>query len=58
MATTQMPAPLTAQFLKTPKRMLIGGNWVEAVSGKTFPVYNPATGEVLAHVAEGNAADI
>ena len=58
MATTQMPPPLTAQFLKTPKRMLIGSNWVEAVSGKIFPVYNPATGEVLAHVAEGDAADI
>ena len=59
MATTQMPAgPLTAQFLKTPKRMLIANNWVESVSGKTFEVYNPATGEVLAHVAEGDARDI
>ncbi len=59
MATTQMPAgPLTAHFLKTPKRMLIANNWVESVSGKTFEVYNPATGEVLAHVAEGDARDI
>jgi phenylacetaldehyde dehydrogenase len=31
---------------------------VEAVSGKTFETYNPATGEVLAHVAEGDRADI
>ncbi len=59
MATTQMPAgPLTAHFLKTPKRMLIDNNWVESVSGKTFEVYNPATGDILANVAEGDARDI
>jgi phenylacetaldehyde dehydrogenase len=38
--------------------MLINGKWVEAVSGKTFPTYNPATGEVLARVAEGDKEDI
>jgi phenylacetaldehyde dehydrogenase len=38
--------------------MLIGGQWVEARSGKTFETFNPATGEVLAHVAEGDRADI
>jgi aldehyde dehydrogenase (NAD+) len=35
------------------KRMLIGGKWLEAVSGKTFETRNPATGELLANVAEG-----
>jgi aldehyde dehydrogenase (NAD+) len=40
------------------KRMLIAGQWVDAASGKTFERRNPATGEVLAHVAEGDAADI
>src|SRR5271166_1985768 len=40
------------------KRMLIGGKWLEAASGKTFESRNPATGEILAHVAEGDAADI
>src|SRR5262245_54605636 len=40
------------------KRMLIDGKWVEAASGKTFESRNPATGELLAHVAEGDAADI
>ncbi len=59
MATTQMPAgPLTAHFLKAPKRMLIDNTWVESISGKTFDVYNPATGDVLATVAEGDARDI
>jgi len=38
--------------------MLIGGKFVEAASGKTFPTYNPATGEVLANVPEGDKADI
>ena len=31
---------------------------MEAASGKTFPTYNPATGEVLARVAEGDREDI
>jgi len=38
--------------------MLIGGEWVEAASGKTFDVFNPATGEVIAKVAEGDKEDI
>ncbi|MCC7371673.1 MAG: aldehyde dehydrogenase family protein [Chloroflexi bacterium] len=42
----------------TPKKMLIGGQWVDAASGKTFESVNPATGEVLATVAEGDAVDI
>ena len=31
---------------------------MEAASGKTFPTYNPATGEVLSRVAEGDKEDI
>jgi acyl-CoA reductase-like NAD-dependent aldehyde dehydrogenase len=38
--------------------MLIGGQWVDAASGKTFDTFNPATGEVLARVAAGDGADI
>ncbi|MDR3532478.1 MAG: aldehyde dehydrogenase family protein [Rhodopila sp.] len=41
-----------------PKRMLIGGKWLEAASGKTFETRNPATGEILAQVAEGDVEDI
>jgi len=61
MATVASPIELnsqTATFLKHPKKMLIGGAWVEAASGKTFDTFNPATGEVLARVAEGDQADI
>ncbi|MBI4694406.1 MAG: aldehyde dehydrogenase family protein [Gammaproteobacteria bacterium] len=46
------------QFLGKPRPMLIGDEWVAAQSGKTFPVYNPATGEVIAQVAEGDKADV
>ena len=41
-----------------PKRMLIGGRWVEALSGRTFDSVNPATGQVIAQLAEGGAEDI
>ncbi len=36
----------------------IDGQFVDAVSGKTFDSINPATGEVLAQVAECDAEDI
>ncbi len=45
-------------FLASPKKMLLNGQWVESASGKTFPVYNPATGEEMAQVAEGDKEDI
>lgn len=47
-----------SKYVAKPRKMLIGGKWVDAASGKTFPTYNPATGEVLAHVAEGDKEDI
>src|ERR1700720_4247735 len=50
--------PQVAEFIDQPRRMLINGRWVNAASGKTFPTYNPATGEVLAQVAEGDREDI
>jgi len=48
----------TLRFLASPHRQLIGGAWVDSASGATFPVYDPATGEEVAQVARGNAADI
>ncbi|KAI5679186.1 hypothetical protein M9H77_10136 [Catharanthus roseus] len=39
-------------------QLLINGQFVDAVSGKTFPTLDPRTGEVIAHVAEGDAEDI
>ena len=40
------------------KRLLIGGQWVDAVSGKTFETINPATEQPLCHVAEADSADV
>ncbi len=45
-------------FLAHPRKMLIGGKWQDAASGKTFPSFDPSTGEVLAEVAEGDKEDI
>jgi acyl-CoA reductase-like NAD-dependent aldehyde dehydrogenase len=50
---------LCNKFLtEQPKKMLIGGKWVPSESGKTFETHNPATGKVLATIAEGDAKDI
>src|SRR3546814_13510322 len=40
------------------KRLLIGGQWVEAASGETFTSINPATGQVIATIARGGTEDI
>src|SRR5258708_5199257 len=41
-----------------PKRLLVGGSWVEAASGEVLQTRNPATGEVIATIADGSAADV
>src|SRR5438105_14511217 len=38
--------------------LFIGGKWLDSVSGKTFPTINPATGETICQVAEGDKADV
>ena len=61
MATATQAVQLDSKvttFVGQKRKMLINGKWVEAASGKTFPTYNPATGEVLAMVAEGDREDI
>jgi phenylacetaldehyde dehydrogenase len=57
-AVTPQIHPQVADFIEKPRKMLINGNWVSSISGKTFPTYNPATGEILAQVAEGDRDDI
>jgi aldehyde dehydrogenase (NAD+) len=39
-------------------KLLIDGKWVDATSGKTFETINPATGDVIANVAEADKADV
>jgi phenylacetaldehyde dehydrogenase len=61
MATATQAVQLTdsvTRYVAKTRQMLINGKWVDAASGKTFPTYNPATGEVLANVAEGDKEDI
>jgi acyl-CoA reductase-like NAD-dependent aldehyde dehydrogenase len=53
MASTAIAAERLAE-----DRLFIGGEWVDAASGRTFDVRFPATGEVIAQVAEADAADV
>src|SRR5580700_2585285 len=59
---TSASAPVLDQnvssFVSKTQKILISGKWVEAVSGKTFPTYNPATGDTLSRVAEGDKEDV
>lgn len=63
--------PEVKRWLAQPRKNLINGKWVEAASGKTFDVINPATEEVIvrtelfttlttrkARVAEGGVEDV
>src|SRR3954453_24193812 len=59
MATaTASPKPKPARPKVADQQMLIGGELVNSVSGKTFETLNPANGEVMCRVAEGDKADI
>ncbi len=46
------------QIQVKPGKLFIGGKWVEAASGKTFPTTNPATAETITVLAEGNERDV
>src|SRR5215472_15261215 len=46
------------QFTASPRQLYINGQWTDAASGKTFETPNPATGDALARIAEGDAEDI
>ncbi len=39
-------------------RMYVDGEWIESSSGKTFPVYDPSTEEIIAEVPDSNAKDV
>jgi aldehyde dehydrogenase (NAD+) len=54
------PSPESTDHVRLAKRyeLFIGGRWVAPHSKTYFPTINPATEEVLAEVAEGDAADV
>ena len=51
-----MPAGVKAEVATY--KLFINGEWVESKSGKTFPVYDPSTEEVIAQVHDGNEEDV
>ena len=52
-------APITeAELLaKVPTKLYIGGTWQDGSTGKTIPVHDPATGKVLANIADASPQD-
>jgi acyl-CoA reductase-like NAD-dependent aldehyde dehydrogenase len=50
--------PSVEAFLDREQKLLIGGQWVPAVSGSTFPTLNPASGQPLTHCAAGGVEDV
>lgn len=50
--------PKVVDFLNTPVKLFINGEWKESSEGKTFKTENPATGEVLAVVHEATEKDV
>lgn len=51
------PSPAT-EFMARPQHLLIDGRRVPASSGRSFTSLNPATGQVIATIAEGGEADV
>ena len=50
--------PAARAFLSAPLKMQIGGQALDASSGKVLDVFNPATGAVIARVPAGTAEDV
>src|SRR6478735_402676 len=57
-AAAATPGESTVRFLSTPRRMLIGGEWRDAVAGARLDVRNPATGEVITTVPASGKDDV
>ncbi|MCO7176003.1 aldehyde dehydrogenase family protein [Sporolactobacillus kofuensis] len=58
MQKIKLDAKVEAFLNKSPKKLFIGGQFVESISGKSFKSINPATGEVLCEVYEAGEQDI
>ncbi|MBI4540054.1 MAG: aldehyde dehydrogenase family protein [Gemmatimonadetes bacterium] len=58
MLRTGAPVTVATAGIRIHDQHWIGGEWQAAASGESFDVRNPATGELLARVASGDAADV
>jgi phenylacetaldehyde dehydrogenase len=56
--STTLPSSAIKHWLSRPKQNLINNKWVSAASGKTFDVFNPADGSVIARVPDSDKEDI
>lgn len=54
---SSLPQPIKNPEIKYNK-VFINNDFVDSQSGKTFPTINPATGEVICQVAEGDQKDV
>uniref|UniRef100_A0A7N6BD22 Aldehyde dehydrogenase domain-containing protein n=1 Tax=Anabas testudineus TaxID=64144 RepID=A0A7N6BD22_ANATE len=52
-----LPEPVSFSSLNY-RHIFINNEWQDSVSGKVFPVYNPATGEQICEVQEAEKADV
>src|SRR5689334_14080398 len=56
-----MSATMTAGDRKIkigPTKLLINNEWVDAASHRTFESIDPTSGDVIAHIAESDEADV
>ncbi|XP_010623473.3 aldehyde dehydrogenase, cytosolic 1-like [Fukomys damarensis] len=56
-AKSAIPTPLADLKIQYTK-IFINNEWHNSVSGKKFPVINPATEEIICEVEEGDKADV
>jgi len=57
-AASALEEPIAPPVQVKYTQLLIDGQFVNAASGKTFPTFDPRTGDVIANVAEGDAPDV
>ena len=50
--------PNSLEGVESPHPVFTGGDFVDAVSGRTYEVENPANGQTIAEVAEGGVEDV
>ena len=46
------------EFTAAPRKLFINGQWEEAQHGRTIDINNPATGELLTTVPDGEGCEI
>ncbi|CAD5169927.1 aldehyde dehydrogenase family 2 member B7, mitochondrial-like [Musa acuminata AAA Group] len=55
---TAIEEPIQPPVQVNHTQLLINGQFVDSASGRTFPTLDPRTGELIAHVAEGDVEDV